>query len=669
MPRAYSSTAPSRWPRSHGHVLEEPLMGEFAHRHVQLHLVLGDLQPGREDSTLWGSSAGSPRGSPTSVAPTTSLGQRRQGLTDLGAEEQAAHLAQHPGQRAGELAEHRRQVDAFRKLHAFGQLQAADVERPRLPRLARPPVTPEPIASTTLAATGSQIVCQTGSVRSTHSVRLQLRELLGGTGEAGQGRDVVEPVVGEPACLADGGLLGLVRRPALARGALHRHLAGELPVDGTALPGQQLLQLAEEGCALAECRPSRPEPPEPGPNPKGNCPLMLATVVRGAVREPSDGPATVHDLLRLQRTRQQPDLDWHNVAGWPKPRGVRFLLDIRDEPLSVDECLAFVADPSAGGVDLFLGAVRDDDGGRSVDGAGVLGASHRARAAARRSREEVAAGVPVVAVAAVHRVGKLAIGDAAVIVAVSAVHRGEAFDACRLADRPAQARGPHLEAPDVHRRHGRMGGGVLILPGSRLRTPRRRAESTRWICWCCRSVLGLTKGGSAMEHVVFSAAQDGAGEEFRRVASLEEAVRVVEHLRNDLGITDPSVFALTPVPVAFRTYYRVEVPGRRDEPAEEPANLEPAAEAANLRAAGRRAVDHVEHATLSRRSARTATSDSDFVFDGNADMEVPSMLPEASAIPASRQDQDAGPLAGVLRPLSERACLARSVTGSARSPA
>ena len=64
-----------------------------------------------------------------------------------------------------------------------------------------------------------------------------------------------------------------------------------------------------------------------------------------------------------------------------------------------------------------------------------------------------------------------------------------------------------------------------------------------------------------MEHVVFSAAQDGAGEEFRRVASLEEAVRVVEHLRNDLGITDPSVFALTPVPVAFRTYYRVEVPG------------------------------------------------------------------------------------------------------------
>jgi hypothetical protein len=64
-----------------------------------------------------------------------------------------------------------------------------------------------------------------------------------------------------------------------------------------------------------------------------------------------------------------------------------------------------------------------------------------------------------------------------------------------------------------------------------------------------------------MEHVVFSAAVDGAGEEFRRVSSLEEAVRVVEHLRNDLGIEDASVFSLTAVPLAFRTYYRVEVPG------------------------------------------------------------------------------------------------------------
>lgn len=110
---------------------------------------------------------------------------------------------------------------------------------------------------------------------------------------------------------------------------------------------------------------------------------------------------------------------------------VRFLLDIRDEPLRVDECLGFVADPSAGGVDLFLGVVRDDDGGRSVE---KLAYSAHPSALEQLSQiaYEVAAGVPVVAVAAIHRVGELAIGDAAVVVAVSAVHRGEAFQACRL---------------------------------------------------------------------------------------------------------------------------------------------------------------------------------------------------------------------------------------------
>jgi hypothetical protein len=140
-----------------------------------------------------------------------------------------------------------------------------------------------------------------------------------------------------------------------------------------------------------------------------------------------------------------------------------------------------------------------------------------------------------------------------------------------------------------------------------------------------------------MEHVVFSAAQDGAGEEFRRVASLEEAVRVVEHLRNHLGITDPSVFALTPVPVAFRTYYRVEVPGFDEAAAPEPANLELApAELPHVEE-----VDHVDHV---EELSEGPESDNDFVFDGNADMEVPGILPEASglsSIPASRQDHDA----------------------------
>ncbi len=146
-----------------------------------------------------------------------------------------------------------------------------------------------------------------------------------------------------------------------------------------------------------------------------------------------------------------------------------------------------------------------------------------------------------------------------------------------------------------------------------------------------------------MEHVVFSAAQDGAGEEFRRVASLEEAVRVVEHLRNDLGITDPSVFALTPVPVAFRTYYRVEVPGFEEAAAPEPANLElPPAELPLVDHVDQ--LDHADHVDHVEDLSEGLESDNDFVFDGNADMDVPGILPEApgiSSIPASRQDHDA----------------------------
>ena len=84
-----------------------------------------------------------------------------------------------------------------------------------------------------------------------------------------------------------------------------------------------------------------------------------------------------------------------------------------------------------------------------------------------------------------------------------------------------------------------------------------------------------------MEHVVFFPAADGTT--FRRLPSLEEAVRLVEHLRNVEGVGDVSLHALTEVPLAFRAYYRVEVPtavvaaGHAPVPAQPvPAPAEPA---------------------------------------------------------------------------------------------
>ena len=106
------------------------------------------------------------------------------------------------------------------------------------------------------------------------------------------------------------------------------------------------------------------------------------------------------------------------------------LAEVRDTPLSVDEVHSAVADPSAGGIALFTGTVRNHDHDRDV-----LHLSYSAHPSAaaelRRVCEKVATEFGATAIAAVHRVGDLDVGDLAVVVAVSCPHRAEAFTACR----------------------------------------------------------------------------------------------------------------------------------------------------------------------------------------------------------------------------------------------
>lgn len=106
------------------------------------------------------------------------------------------------------------------------------------------------------------------------------------------------------------------------------------------------------------------------------------------------------------------------------------LADLRGAVLSVDEVLAAVADPSCGGVCVFVGMVRDHDAGRgvrSLDYSAHPSASQQLHAAA----DAVAARHPGVRLAAVHRVGTLEVGDLAVVVAAAAGHREQAFAAAR----------------------------------------------------------------------------------------------------------------------------------------------------------------------------------------------------------------------------------------------
>ena len=106
------------------------------------------------------------------------------------------------------------------------------------------------------------------------------------------------------------------------------------------------------------------------------------------------------------------------------------LVALRETPLDVAEVVAALDDDASGGLTLFVGRVRDHDGGKSVDGLDYS-AHDTALATMQAVCERVAEEYDVHGIAAVHRVGTLAIGDIAVIVATTTAHRGEAFAASR----------------------------------------------------------------------------------------------------------------------------------------------------------------------------------------------------------------------------------------------
>ena len=106
------------------------------------------------------------------------------------------------------------------------------------------------------------------------------------------------------------------------------------------------------------------------------------------------------------------------------------LVEIQETPLDVAEVLASVEEDGSGGVTVFVGRVRDHDSDKDVVGLDYS-AHPTALDVMRTVCERVADAHPVHGVAAVHRVGSLAIGDVAVVVAASAAHRGQAFDASR----------------------------------------------------------------------------------------------------------------------------------------------------------------------------------------------------------------------------------------------
>ena len=110
------------------------------------------------------------------------------------------------------------------------------------------------------------------------------------------------------------------------------------------------------------------------------------------------------------------------------------LVAVTSEPLSLQLHEAAVDDRHAGGRVVFSGVVRDHDHGRDV--AEIEYQAHpSAEQVLTEIAEEFAAQPDVIALAVSHRVGRLDVGESAIVAAVACAHRGEAFELCaRLVD-------------------------------------------------------------------------------------------------------------------------------------------------------------------------------------------------------------------------------------------
>jgi molybdopterin synthase catalytic subunit len=107
------------------------------------------------------------------------------------------------------------------------------------------------------------------------------------------------------------------------------------------------------------------------------------------------------------------------------------LVRVTSDPLSVDEAVAWVADGGAGGTCLFVGTVRDHSKAGDVTGLRYEAWDELAQKRLEEIAGELVEKWPIRKVAILHRTGDLSVGEASVVIACSAPHRGDAFEACR----------------------------------------------------------------------------------------------------------------------------------------------------------------------------------------------------------------------------------------------
>jgi molybdopterin synthase catalytic subunit len=99
--------------------------------------------------------------------------------------------------------------------------------------------------------------------------------------------------------------------------------------------------------------------------------------------------------------------------------------------LNVQECVDWVMSPETGGIDVFIGTVRNATKGKAVVRLEFEAYDKMAIAEMEKIAQQAIAKWPILRILIHHRTGVLQIGEVPVIIAVAAAHRDAAFEACR----------------------------------------------------------------------------------------------------------------------------------------------------------------------------------------------------------------------------------------------
>lgn len=109
------------------------------------------------------------------------------------------------------------------------------------------------------------------------------------------------------------------------------------------------------------------------------------------------------------------------------------MIELLHGQLSLQSCVDFVRCPGSGGIVTFVGTVRDVSEGKQVEYLEYEAYEAMAAEKLQQVVDETCHRWPVQRIAIQHRLGRLEIGDDAVVIAVACPHRAEAFEACRYA--------------------------------------------------------------------------------------------------------------------------------------------------------------------------------------------------------------------------------------------